>query len=423
LADSKRGNSFWNLKGGFQMNDPSRVFISGPFAPFREGFLHSLLELGYTSESAANQLQLIAHLSRWLDGEGLDVQTFCRNDLRRYFQLRRQAGYTHSVSMKAMLPLLTYLKAEGVSLSMSTKVNCGPVEVAIDRYRDYLVQERGLSQLTIHSYTNAVRSFLQGELLCDGTKINWEVLNAAKVTAFVVARTPSQSRSMASATVTALRSFLGYLYANGLIKQELTAAVPKVARWQLAALPKTLQPREVRALLAACDRRTRMGRRDFAILTMLARLGLRASELAGLHLDDIDWRAGSILVRGKGNRIESLPCPQDVGEAVVAYLRRGRPTTAADRSLFVRIRAPHRALSGTGVSGIVAAAARRAGLGNIYAHLLRHTVASQLLRAGSSLPEIGQLLRHRHISTTAVYAKVDRDALRSIARPWLGGVA
>lgn len=405
------------------MNDPSRVFVSGPFAALREGFLRSLLKWGYTPDSAANQLHLMAHLSRWLAGEYLDVHTFRENDLQRYFQFRRHAGYSHSVSMKAMLPLLTHLKAEGITFSVSEVVSRGPVDLVIHQYRDYLVHERGLAQLTIHNYVNAVRPFLVSELSRDGDKIDWKSLNAARVTAFVVARTPSQSRSLASTTVTALRSFLGYLYVSGLIKQELTAAVPKVAGWRLAALPKTLQPREVQALLAACDRRTRMGRRDFAILTMLVRLGLRASELAGLRLDDIDWCAGSILIRGKGNRIEPLPFPQDVGEAVVAYLRRGRPTTAADRSVFVRIRAPHRKLSGTGVSAIVAAAARRAGLGDIRAHLLRHTVASQLLRAGSSLPEIGQLLRHSHISTTAVYAKVDRDALRSIARPWLGGAA
>jgi integrase/recombinase XerD len=405
------------------MNDPSRKFVSGPLAAFREGFLHSLLELGYTPDSAANQLQLMAQLSRWLLGEDLDVHTFRQNDLERFFQLRRHAGYTHCKSLKAMLPMLTYLRAEGIALSASTVVNRGPIDLAIDRYCDYLVRERGLARLTVRHYTNAVRPFLRSELSSDGAKINWESLDAARVTAFVVTRTPSQSRSVASTTVTALRSFLGYLYANGLIKRQLTAAVPAVARWRLAALPKALQPREVQALLAACDRRTRMGRRDFAVLTMLVRLGLRASELAGLRLDDIDWRAGSILIRGKGNQVEPLPCPQDVGEAVAAYLRRGRPASAADRSVFVRIRAPHRALSGIGVSGIVVAAARRAGLGEIRAHRLRHTVATQLLRAGSSLPEIGQLLRHRHISTTAIYAKVDRDALRSIARPWLGGAA
>ena len=405
------------------MNDPSRVSVSGPFAAFREGFLRSLLKWGYTPESAANQLHLMAHLSRWLAGESRDVHALSENDLQRYFQLRRHDGYTHCVSRKAMLPMLTHLRAVGVTLAASNGVSGGPVDFAIDQYRDYLVHERGLAQLTIHNYINAVRPFLVSELLRDGDKIDWESLNAAKVTAFVVARTPNQSRSLASTTVTALRSFLGYLYAEGLIKQQLTAAVPTVAGWRLATLPKTLQPREVQTLLEACDRRTRMGRRDFAVLTILVRLGLRASEVAGLRLDDIDWRAGSILIRGKGNQIEPLPLPQDVGGAVVAYLRRGRPATAADRSVFVRIRAPHRALSGIGVSEIVVAAARRAGLGDIRAHLLRHTVASQLLRAGSPLPEIGQLLRHRHISTTAVYAKVDRDALRSIARPWLGGVA
>ena len=405
------------------MNDPSRVFISGPFAAFRERFLRSLLKWGYTPDSAANQLHLMAHLSRWLASEGLDVQTFRENDLQRYFQFRRHAGYTHCVSMKAMLPMLTYLRAEGITFAAANGVSRGPVDFALDQYRDYLTHERGLAQLTVHNYINAVRPFLVSELSRDGDKIYWESLSAARVTAFVVARTPSQSRSLASTTVTALRSFLGYLYTEGLIKQQLTAAVPTVAGWRLAALPKTLQPREVQALLEACDRRTRMGRRDFAVLTILVRLGLRASEVAGLRLDDIDWRAGSILIRGKGNQIEPLPLPQDVGGAVVAYLRQGRPITAADRSVFVRIRAPHRAISGCGISGIVVAAARRAGLGVIRAHLLRHTVASQLLRAGSSLPEIGQLLRHRHISTTAVYAKVDRDALRSIARPWLGGVA
>lgn len=405
------------------MNDPSRAFVSGPFAAFREGFLRSLFKWGYTPGSAANQIHLMAHLSRWLAGEGLDVHTLRQIDLQRYFQFRRHAGYTHCVSMKAMLPMLTFLRAEGITFAASNGVSRGSVDSAIDQYRDYLVHERGLAQFTIHNYTNAVRLFLVSEFSRDGDKISWESLNAARVTAFIVARTPTQSRSLASTTVTALRSFLGYLYISGLIKQQLTAAVPTVAGWRLAALPKTLQPREIKALLKACDRRTRMGRRDFAILTILVRLGLRASEVAGLRLDDIDWRAGSILIRGKGNKIEPLPLPQDVGGAVVAYLRRARPTTAADRSVFVRIRAPHRALSGIGVSGIVVAAARRAGLGEIRAHLLRHTVASQLLRAGSPLTEIGQLLRHRHISTTAVYAKVDRDALRSIARPWLGGVA
>jgi site-specific recombinase XerD len=179
----------------------------------------------------------------------------------------------------------------------------------------------------------------------------------------------------------------------------------------------------VSRLLASCDRGTPGGRRDYAILTVLARLGLRAGEVAGLELDDLDWRGGEIIVRGKGNRAERLPLPADVGEAVAGYLRAGRPATAAGRTVFVRVKAPRRALTKGGVTQVVAAAGRRAGLGPLSAHRLRHTVATELLRAGAPLAEIGQLLRHRSALTTAIYAKVDRDALRTIARAWPGGAA
>jgi integrase/recombinase XerD len=403
------------------MNDPSRMSVSGPLGPFAAGFLHSLVKLGYTPNSASSQLHLMAHLSRWLVAKGLDIHMLRDRDVERFLRARRRAGYTNWLSMKAMRPMLTYLKDKGVSLRSSGERTRQPVDGAIDCYRQYLLHERGLGQRTVKLYSNAIRPFVRNHL--SGNAINWESLDAAKVTAFVVARTPSQSRSLARITVTALRSFLGFLHVTGLIAKRLTAAVPSVAGWRLAALPKALQPGEVQALLASCDRRTQKGCRDFAVLTILVRLGLRAGEIAALRFDDIDWRAGTILIRGKGHQIEPLPWPVDVGEAVVAYLRRGRPATAVDRAVFVRVRAPHRALSGIGVSEIVAAAARRAGLGNIRAHRLRHTVATELLRSGSPLPEIGQLLRHRHVSTTAIYAKVDRAALRRIARPWLGGVA
>lgn len=191
----------------------------------------------------------------------------------------------------------------------------------------------------------------------------------------------------------------------------------------MAGLPKALELDQVRRLLSSCDRDTANGRRDFAILTMLVRLGLRAGEVAGLGLDDIDWRAGETVIRGKGRRTEQVPLPADVGEAVAAYLRNGRPPTAEGRSVFVRFKAPHRALSAGGVSQVVAAAGLRAGLGRIHAHRLRHTAATEMLRAGAPLSEIGQLLRHRRLLTTAIYAKVDREALRTIARPWPGGEA
>jgi len=200
--------------------------------------------------------------------------------------------------------------------------------------------------------------------------------------------------------------------------------VPSVAAWKLAGLPKALADGQVAALLASCDQHTAVGRRDLAILTVLARLGLRASEAAALRLDDIGWRRGEITVHGKGNRHDRLPLPADVGQAVVAWLTAGRPdATAGGREVFVRVRAPQRALTRGAVTQVVARAGQRAGLGPIHAHRLRHTAATGMLRVGGSLGEIGQVLRHRHALTTAIYANVDIDALRPLTRPWPAGAA
>jgi site-specific recombinase XerD len=297
----------------------------------------------------------------------------------------------------------------------------GPVEAMIERYRLYLTVERGLVPEAARGYVEAVRPFLCGRLSSD--RLDLEHLSAADVTAFMVDRCPRLSLKQAKLTATAMRSLLGFLHLEGAIERPLATAVPSVAGWRLAGLPKALELDQVRRLLSSCDRDTANGRRDFAILTMLVRLGLRAGEVAGLGLDDVDWRAGEIVIRGKGRRTEQVPLPADVGEAIAAYLRSGRPPTAEGRSVFVRVKAPHRALSATGVSQVVAAAGGRSGLGHIHAHRLRHTAATEMLRAGAPLSEIGQLLRHRRLLTTAIYAKVDREALRTIARPWPGGEA
>ncbi len=399
----------------------SRVRVSGPLEPYAPGFAVELARLGYAPVSAAAQLRLLAHLSRWLEGEGLDCPALSPAVVERFLHARRVGGYSSHRSTRAVAPLLAYLRRLGAVPAAPAVVPDGPVELLLERYGRYLTLERGLTPATARGYLASVRPFLHGRLSAAG--LDLERLSAGEVTAFLAARCPAQARGPAKLTVTALRSLLAFLHLEGMLPAPLVAAVPAVACWRLSGLPRTLEAGQVRSLLAACDRHTDVGVRDYAVLTLLARLGLRAGEVAALRLDDLDWRAGELVVRGKGGREERLPLPADVGEAVVAYLRRGRPACTASRGVFVRVLAPHRGLTPTAVSQIVAGAARRAGLPPVYAHRLRHAAASELLRAGAPLAEIGQLLRHRRAATTAIYAKVDREALRTVARPWPGGAS
>jgi integrase/recombinase XerD len=219
--------------------------------------------------------------------------------------------------------------------------------------------------------------------------------------------------------VVVLRSLLRYLHVAGLIELPLEWAVPGVADLRDRSLPRGLEPAVVKKLLASCDRRRTVGRRDYAILLLLARLGLRAGEVAAVTLDDVDWRRGELLIHGKGGRDDVLPLPCDVGEALVSYLRR-RPASES-RTLFLKVLAPAGPMSGSAIRGVVHDACVRAGIPPVGPHRLRHTAATGMLRAGASLAEIGQVLRHRERKTTAIYAKVDRKALRALARPWPGG--
>jgi integrase/recombinase XerD len=399
------------------MHDPSRVRVSGPLEVFASGFAAELARVGYRRVPIVFQLQLMAHASRWLQREGFGANALTSEVVERFVAERRAAGYTNYVTARAMAPLLGYLRGLGVAPAASPRVPVGAIELLLADYRGYLAVERGLTADTIEGYVLAVRPFLGGRLR-DGDELDLAALTAAEVVAFVVARCPGQSRGAAKLTVTALRSLLGFLHLRGLIAGPLAEAVPSTASWRLSGLPRALEPEQLRALLESCARSTATGRRDYAVLVMLARLGLRAGEVAALKLEDVDWRAGELVIAGKGRRVERLPLPADVGEAIVAYLRDGRPATALDRSLFVRVRAPHHGLTGGGITQIVFAAAGRAGLGPIHSHRLRHTAATQMLRAGASLQEIGRVLRHRQALTTAIYAKVDRDALRQLARPW-----
>lgn len=399
------------------MHDPARVWFTGPLAPYAEGFRAELARQGYTAISATNQLRLAAHASRWLAAEGLDGAALTHALVERFMAERRARGYRQLRSPRAMVPLLVHLRARGVCPTSTPAAT--PREELLGRFRVHLIAERGLAAASARVYLDAVRAFVVGRARVDGA-LALADLGPGDITRFVLAEARRRHGRGAALTTTALRALLRFLHLEGLIANPLAEVVPSVACWRLAGLPRGVGADEVRALIATADRPGPVGLRDRAILLLLVRLGLRAGEVARLELGDIDWRAGEILIRGKGDRHERLPLPAEVGRALAAYLREGRPPERACRRVFLRSRAPRHGLSPAGVSQVVAGASARAGLPALGAHRLRHTVACQMLRAGASLPEIGRVLRHRSALATAIYAKVDRDALTACARPWPG---
>jgi integrase/recombinase XerD len=403
------------------MGDLSRIRVTGPLEPYVPGFVAELVERGYTPVSAAHQLRLMAHVSRWLACEGLGPDDLSRARVAEFVAVRRAAGYVDYLTPRALAALLEHLRGLGV-VPPAGELARSDVEELLGRYGSWLCSERGLAAVTARNYADMVRLFLSSRLDAAG-ELDLRELTSGDVLAFVLAECPHRRPGSAKLSVTALRSLLGYLHVEGVIGRPLAPVVPSVAGWRLAGLPRGLGAEQVRVLLDGCDLDTAVGVRDFAILKLLVRLGMRRGEVAVLTLDDIDWRIGEILVRGKGSRRERLPLPVDVGDALTDYLRRARHVSAEGRAVFVRVKAPHRALTPAGISQVVIAAGHRAGLGRVNAHRLRHTTATELLRSGAPLVEIGQLLRHRSQQTTAIYANVDRERLRALARPWpsLGG--
>src|SRR5713226_3702746 len=369
------------------MVDPCWARVRGPLQPYAVGLRGELERLGYTPLSAAGHVRLVAHLSRWMIDGSLSITALTPATVDAYFADRRAAGYYNSLTARSLRPLLDYLQELEVVAAPGPVTPMTPCDRLLGCYRDYLLAERGLEASTVQLNVRMVRPFLVDRVRPDG-QLDLHRLSAGEVGAFVVAQSRKRPRSVGR-IVTALRSLLGFLHVDGVIDRPLAAAVPSVAGWSLSSLPKALSSDQVAALLTSCNRNASTGRRDFAILTLLVRLGLRAGEVAALSLDDIDWRRGEITVRGKGNRHDQLPVPGDVGQAIVDYVRHARPGRAHGRTVFVWAQAPYRPLTSNAVTTVVAVAGRRAGIGLIGAHRLRHTAATAMLHAGESLTEIG----------------------------------
>ncbi len=397
-----------------------RGSLDGPLLPYGPGFEVALAGRGYSADSIGRHLRLMVHLSRWLAEQQLTAGDLTAGCAQRFLRFRQAQGHAHPASMDGMTPLVDYLLSVGAAPAAEPQA-AGPMDALIAQYRRYLLQERGLSpQSSVPHYAGVARRFLAH--VSAGTPGELRALTAAAVTGFVLSVHHRRSVGEAKAVSTRLRSFLRYLELEGLTQPGLMAAVPSIAGWELTGLPRAVSAADVGRLLGSCDRGRPAGRRDFAILTVLARLGLRAGEVAALRLGDIDWRAGELVVHGKAGRQDRLPLMQEVGEAVAGWLQDDRPRCASF-AVFTRVLAPHRGLSDRAVSGVVRQACVRAGLPPMGSHRLRHTVATQTLRAGGTLTEVGQLLRQRSLAATSLYAKVDRGALAAVARPWPDGVA
>lgn len=395
----------------------------GPLAGYIGSFAESLDVQGYTQDSIHRQVLLAACFSRWLKQKGVGVRSVRSNHPVLYLRYRARHVRPCRGDAAALRHLIDVLRREGVIPDEKISARrLTSVERYAEAYEQYLLEVRALAHPTIVNYVPFIRGFLDGRF--GHGRVALSRLCAGDVVRFVQRQAPYLHLKRAKLMTSALRSFLRYARYLGEVTLDLAAAVPIVANWSMTSIPRAISADHVRRLLASIDRHTALGRRDYAVLLLLARLGLRASEVVFLELDDIDWKTGRLAVRSKGARRLELPLPAEVGKAIVAYLRHGRPLSTS-RRVFLRAKAPIRGFQGaSGVGSIVRHSLKRAGINapTTGAHQFRHGLATEMLRQGASLGEIGELLGHRHPQTTMIYSKVDLKALRTLALPWPGGV-
>jgi site-specific recombinase XerD len=391
----------------------------GSWAGYLNAYTTLIKERGYSPVSVNTQVQLITRFCQWLRKRNTETYVVDEIIVERFLRRPQSAGSTRG-GAAALCRFLRMLRDQGAT-RRPKKPPLSPQQRLTTSYGRYLLEERGLTQATVVNYVPFVDQFLSA--LFQQIPLNPSQLCAPDLTGFVRRQAHKLSPGRAQLLVTALRSFLRYLRHQGKITTDLAACVPTVARWSFAALPKFLPAGTVQKVLDRNDRKTPLGRRDYAILLLLARLGLRACEIVALNLEDIDWENARITIRSKGGRWAQLPLPNDVGKALALYLCHGRPSCSC-RRVFIRGKAPRTGFANSiAVSTLVMRALQRARVDSARkgAHLFRHSLATDMIRRGASLDEIGELLRHQSPNTTAIYAKVDLPALRPLALSWPGG--
>jgi site-specific recombinase XerD len=394
----------------------------GPLGPHLHDFAGLLAEQGYSNRFAQQKIRLAADLSRWLEQKHIPLEQLNERQVAVFFEARWRRRRRHSADRSTLAMLIRQLRQSHVLSAVVVPVRESSWDRLEKDYARFLIQERGLTQATVDNYLPVTLRFLSQRFGAGSLRL--DRLRSQDVATFVLRNSSTFSPKRVQLITSALRSFLGFLYQRGRLAINLAAAVPTVARRHSPDLPQFLEPEQVEGLLQSCHSGNPSGRRDYAVLLLLARLGLRAGEVVHLSLEDIHWSTGEVLIRGKSARQDRLPLPHDVGRALAAYLKSERPPCLS-RRVFIRAVAPHVGFSGSStICCIVRRALVRAGLHPEHkgAHLLRHSLATKMLRRGASLTQIGQILRHQRTQTTEIYAKVDLRALRALAQPWPGGV-
>jgi site-specific recombinase XerD len=397
-------------------------FRCGPLAAHVDGFAGQLLSQGYATHTGRLKIRLVADFSAWLDRRHWRVQDLEEEPISEFLKARKRQHLLRRGDPRTLTQLLHHLRQDGHTPQRRAAPSNDPMDQLIRDYGQFLTYQRGLSPTTIDDYLPIARRFLENRF--SAGKVCFDKLRVTDVTGFIVRDSSTACPKRAQSAASALRSFLGFLTQAGKIGANLAASVPTVANWSLSELPRFLEPTQVEKILSSCNQSSQIGRRDYAVLLLLARLGLRAGEIVHLSLENINWAAGEVLIRGKSAREDRLPLLPEVGRALAAYLKRDRPACSC-RRVFIRMKAPRQGFSSSvAVCDIFRRALARSDIHPPHkgAHLLRRSLATRMLRRGASLNQIGEVLRHQLAQTTEIYAKVDLLALRALAQPWPGGV-